>query len=83
VGEHAQIRTDFVHRDLARLEGRTSRSLGPIPAVPTVAAALRAFTAALASGAPMPITVDDGAAAVRAVDLAYAFLLDAQARRRG
>jgi predicted dehydrogenase len=83
VGEHAQIRADFVHRDIARLEGRTSRSLGPIPATPTVAAALRAFTAALASGAPMPITVDDGAAAVRAVDLAYAFLLDAQARRRG
>jgi predicted dehydrogenase len=72
VGEQAQLRADFIHRELARLEGRTVRSLGTWPEVPTVAVLLAAFVACLASGAAMPVTARDGAAAVHAVDLAYA-----------
>jgi predicted dehydrogenase len=72
VGERAQLRADFVHRELARLEGRTVRPLGPFPEVPTVARALAVFVRCLVEGAAMPVTARDGAAAVHAVDLAYA-----------
>jgi predicted dehydrogenase len=71
-GATAQVRADFVHRNIERIEGRTLTALGPIPPAPTVREALRAFVGALVSEAPMPVTVEDGAAAVRAVDLAYA-----------
>jgi len=57
-GERGQLRGDHVHR------GRRI-DLGPIPARPTVAAALAAFTLALSRGEPMPVTAADGLAAVR------------------
>ncbi|HEX4826437.1 MAG TPA: Gfo/Idh/MocA family oxidoreductase [Candidatus Polarisedimenticolaceae bacterium] len=72
VGEQAQVRADFVHRELARIEGRTVLPLGVWPPVPTVAAMLAAFVRCLREDAPMPVTARDGAAAVRACDLAYA-----------
>ena len=65
-GERAQLRADHVHRELCRIEGRRRIDLGSFPAVPTVAEALRAFTACLVSGQPMPVSALDGEAAVRA-----------------
>jgi len=73
-GREAQLRADFVHREMHRIEGRTRRDLGPWPAVPTVAAALRAFVDCLTHGTAVPVGAADGAAAVRAVDAAYASL---------
>jgi predicted dehydrogenase len=72
VGELAQLRADYVHREMSRLAGRERVDLGPWPPVPTVRQALRAFVDALRTGAPMPVTAADGAAAVRAVEAAYA-----------
>lgn len=72
VGERGQLRADYVHRELVRVEGRERRDLGPWPPVATVAEALRAFAGCLTGGRPMPVTAADGAAAVRAVDAAYA-----------
>jgi predicted dehydrogenase len=72
VGEEAQLRADFVHREMARLTGRTLHPLGTFPEVPTVVATLGAFVRCLRDGASMPVTARDGAAAVHAVDLAYA-----------
>ena len=72
VGERAQLRADHIHREIVRLEGRTVCDLGPIEAAPTVALAMRAFVGALRGNAPMPVTAVDGAAAVGAVDAAYA-----------
>jgi len=65
-GAKAQLRADHVHRELYRIEGRQRIDLGSFPAVPPVAEALRAFTACLASGQPMPVSAEDGEAAVRA-----------------
>ncbi|HJQ99939.1 MAG TPA: Gfo/Idh/MocA family oxidoreductase [Candidatus Polarisedimenticolaceae bacterium] len=63
-GERGQLRGDHIHRELSRIEGKALRNLGPIPETPTVPAALAAFTNALDTGAPMPVTVEDGLAAV-------------------
>jgi predicted dehydrogenase len=72
VGERGQLRGDYVHRELILIEGRARRELGPIATAATVAEAMRAFVACLAAGLPMPVTAEDGAAAVRAVDAARA-----------
>ena len=63
--ERGQLRGDHIHRDLIRIEGPHVRNLGPVPARPTVAAALDAFVTALRAGSPMPITAEDGLVAVR------------------
>jgi predicted dehydrogenase len=64
-GERGQLRGDHIHRELVRIEGPALRNLGPIPPRPTVPAAVAAFAHALRSGAPMPVTVEDGMTAVR------------------
>ncbi|HVQ35072.1 MAG TPA: Gfo/Idh/MocA family oxidoreductase [Candidatus Bathyarchaeia archaeon] len=64
-GERGQLRGDHIHRELWRMEGTALRDLGPVPRTPTVPATLAAFTHALSTGAPMPVTVEDGLAAVR------------------
>lgn len=69
-GQSGQLRADFIHRELARLEGRARVDLGPVEGAPTVRRALEAFAACLSSGTPMPVTASDGAAAVRAVEAA-------------
>jgi len=50
---------------LRRSKRAALRDLGPVPRTPTVPATLAAFTHALSTGAPMPVTVEDGLAAVR------------------
>jgi len=72
VGERGQLRVDHIHREITRFEGRARRELGTIEAAPTLVLAMRAFVMALRRHAAMPVTVADGAAAVRAVDAAYA-----------
>ena len=64
-GDRGQLRGDHIHRELSRIEGKTVRNLGPVPPTPTIAAVLGAFTSALGNGAPMPVTAEDGLAAVR------------------
>ena len=67
-GERGQLRGDHIHRDLVRIEGPVRRDLGPVPAAPTVAAALDAFASALREGRPMPVTAEDGLAAVKTAE---------------
>ena len=67
-GERGQLRGDHIHRELVRIEAGTRRDLGPIPGRPTVAAALDAFVGALRASRPMPITAEDGLAAVRVAE---------------
>ena len=75
--ERGQVHGDHIHRDLFRIERVRRTALGPVPAAPTVARALAAFVSCLSSRAPMPVTAEDGAAAVRACALA----LDASSAR--
>ena len=70
VGEHGQLWGDHVHRGLFLVRGREQESLGPVPAVPTVAATLRAFVDAVLDGTPVPCTAEDGLQAVRMVEAA-------------
>jgi predicted dehydrogenase len=67
-GERGQLRGDHIHRDLVRIEDWKRRELGPIPPRPTVAATLGAFVAALRDSRPMPVTAEDGLAAVRVAE---------------
>lgn len=71
VCERGQLRADHIHRELARIERREIIDLGPFPEVPTVVEALSAFVTCLAAGLPMPVTAEDGLAAVRAVEACY------------
>ncbi|HEX5043897.1 MAG TPA: Gfo/Idh/MocA family oxidoreductase [Candidatus Polarisedimenticolaceae bacterium] len=70
VGEQGQLWGDHVHRGLFRVRGREQESLGPIPAVPTVAATLSAFVDAVLDGSPVPCTAEDGLQAVRMAEAA-------------
>lgn len=63
-GQDGQLVADHVHNVLAEVQ---HRRMVPIPApapVPTVREVLRAFIAVLLDGAPVPVTLDDGLAAV-------------------
>jgi len=64
-GERGQLRGDHIHRELTRIEGSERRDLGPVPRTPTIPATLSAFAEALRAGARMPVTAEDGLAAVR------------------
>ncbi len=79
VGEQGQLWGDHVHRGLFRVRGREQESLGPVPAVPTVAATLSAFVDAVLDRTPIPCTAEDGLQAVR---MAEAARLSAETGRR-
>ena len=70
VGERGQLVGDHVHRGLFRVRGRDQESLGLVPAIPTVAAALSAFVDAVLDGTPVPCTAEDGLQAVRMAEAA-------------
>lgn len=70
VGERGQLVGDHVHRGLFRLLGREQTSVGVVPPVPTVAAALSAFVDAVLDGTPVPCTAEDGLQAVRLAEAA-------------
>jgi predicted dehydrogenase len=60
--ERGQLVGDHIHRGLRRLEGNRSIDLGPIPAEPTLPAALRHFAECLARDLPFDVTAHDGLA---------------------
>ena len=70
VGEEGQLWGDHVHRGLFRVRGREQESLGPVPAIPTVAATLAAFVDAVLDGGLVPCTAEDGLQAVRMAEAA-------------
>lgn len=63
--EGGQLHADLIHRTLVRIVGRSVEDLGPVPEVPTVAEALRAFARCLEEKVPVPISAADGYQAVR------------------
>ena len=75
-GSERQLVGDFVHGFLFELEGHARRPLAVAEPVPTVREVLRDFVAALASGRPAPIPLEEGVAAVRSC----ALIADAIAR---
>jgi predicted dehydrogenase len=70
-GAGGQIIADHIQATAWLVQGRTSTPLPVDPAVPTVREALRAFVTGVRTGAPMPVTVDDGLRAVAVVEAAY------------
>ena len=62
---------DHVRGEAWLVRGRERTTIAVPPPVPTVREALRAFVVAVRDGAPMPITIDDGARAVAIVDACY------------
>jgi predicted dehydrogenase len=60
-----QLHADLIHRTLVRIAGRRAEELGPVPEVPTVAEALRAFARCLEEKVPVPVSAADGLEAVR------------------
>jgi predicted dehydrogenase len=71
VGAGGAIVADHVHRVAWLVRGTTRTELAVPPAVPTVREALRAFVAGVRTGAPMPVTVEDGLRAVAIVEAGY------------
>ncbi len=69
VGEHGQLVADHVHNRLAEVRGRRLVPVPTPPPVPTVREVLRAFIAALLDGAPVPVTLEDGLAAVAGAEM--------------
>jgi myo-inositol 2-dehydrogenase/D-chiro-inositol 1-dehydrogenase len=78
VGQQGQLLADHVHRTLVRVEGRSATPLDVGPEVPTVREALRAFVDAIVNDRPVPISLEDGLAAVEAVDLIRASIQERQ-----
>jgi predicted dehydrogenase len=70
-GAEGQIVADHVHRVAWLIQGSERVPL-PVPApIPTVREVLRAFVAAIAAGAPVPVTIEDGLRAVAVVEAGY------------
>jgi predicted dehydrogenase len=70
-GERGQLLGDHAHGFAFVVTGTDRRPLPVGPPVPTVRDAVRAFTDALASGTPFPVTLDDGLRALAVIDACY------------
>jgi predicted dehydrogenase len=70
-GADGEIVADHVHQVAWLIRGATRTPIPVPPPVPTVREALRAFVAGIRTGAPMPVTVDDGLRAVAIVEASY------------
>ncbi len=68
VGERGQLVGDHVHGHLARIEERRWIPLDPGPMTHTVCETLIAFVDSVRNGSPVPIPLEDGLAAVEAVE---------------
>ena len=68
VGATGQLWGDHVRRTLQRVVGREVTDLGPVPEVSTLPRVVQTFVDCLAADRPMPVTVDDGVAAVEMVE---------------
>lgn len=60
-----QVHADLIQRTLVRIAGGSVEDLGPVPEVPTVAEALRAFARCIEEKVPVPVSSRDGLEAVR------------------
>lgn len=68
-GEHGQLVADHVHNVFAEVRGRRMERL-PLPEpVPTVREVLRTFVRCVTDDAPIPVTLEDGLAAVVGAEL--------------
>jgi len=70
-GDTGQIVADHVLRTAHLIQGSTITPIPLPPPAPTVAMVLNDFLTAVASGGPMPITLDDGLRAVALVEAGY------------
>jgi predicted dehydrogenase len=70
-GAHGQLIADHVFNTAAFVRGTVATPLPVAAAVPTVLEVLRAFTAAVRAGRPMPIPLEDGLRAVAIADACY------------
>jgi len=70
-GAGGQIVADHVHGTAWLIQGRTSTPIAVPEPVPTVREVLRAFVSGIRTGAPMPVTVDDGVRAVAIAEAGY------------
>lgn len=81
VGRDGQLIVDHIHARASLVRGRREEVL-PLPApVPTVREILKAFTACLLDGAPIPVTLEDGLAAVAGAELIAASLREGSRTR--
>lgn len=71
VGRNGQLLADVVKSILTRIEGRTTTHDESVPDRPTIAVVLEEFARSLASGAPMPVSGQDGLQAVYMAECAY------------
>jgi predicted dehydrogenase len=71
VGTSGQLVADVVKSVVTRIEGRTTAHDEPVPDRPTIAVVLEEFARSLASGAPMPVSGEDGLRAVYMAESAY------------
>ena len=71
VGQGGQLLADVERSLLTRTEGRTSVSVEPVPDRPTVVMVLEAFARSLLTGAPVPVSGEDGLRAVVMADACY------------
>ncbi len=74
VGRDGQLLVDHIHGRLSLIRGRREALLPLPPPVPTVREILRAFSACLLEGVPVPVTLEEGLAAVAAAELIAASL---------
>jgi predicted dehydrogenase len=78
-GAEGQLCGDHVHGFAYAIDGTSRRDIDVGPPVPTVRESVRAFAAALRTGGPMPITLDDGLAAVAMAEAVYASIASGRA----
>ena len=71
VGQAGQLIADVDRSLLTRIEGRTIVVAEPVPDRPTVVLALEAFVHSLTTGAPVPVSGEDGVRAVAMADACY------------
>jgi predicted dehydrogenase len=71
VGTSGQLLADVVKSVVTRIRGRTTAHDEPVPDRPTIAVVLEEFARSLASGAPMPVSGEDGLRAVYMAESAY------------
>jgi predicted dehydrogenase len=68
-GERGQLLADQIHGQLARITPTGLESLAVPPLAPTIPSTVQAFVDAVRSGAPSPIPLEEGLAAVQAAAL--------------
>jgi predicted dehydrogenase len=71
VGRNGQLLADVERSLLTRIEGRTIVEAESVPDKPTVITVLEAFARSLTTGAPVPVSGEDGLRAVAMAEACY------------